>query len=91
MLPGLFHKGNDMATLPSLEEAARAILDVFGRHGTRPGEGIMQQSLMPLMEGRNPFRADDLNKALQSMETKGWVEIKREGFITLTEAGYSQV
>jgi hypothetical protein len=80
-----------MATLPTLEDAERAILDVFKRMGTRPGEGIMQQALYPLMEGVGRLEADDLNKALQSMETKGWIESKRAGFITLTKLGYAEV
>jgi DNA-binding transcriptional regulator PaaX len=80
-----------MATLPTAEEAERAILNVFKRFGTRPGESIKSIALMDLMAGSNPFRVDDLNAALQAMAGKGWIEERRTGFYTLTEAGYAAV
>jgi hypothetical protein len=80
-----------MATLPTTEQAERAILNVFKRFGTRPGESIKMVALMDLMAGSNPFRADDLNAALQAMTNKEWIEVRREGFYTLTELGFAAV
>ncbi|WP_143451422.1 hypothetical protein [Janthinobacterium sp. 13] len=60
-----------MASLPTLEDAERAILDVFAEKGTRPGESIKGIVLTDLMVGNPaPFRADDLNAALASMAEK---------------------
>lgn len=84
--------GVDMASLPSLEEAERAILDVFADKGTRPGESIKSIVLTDLLVGDPPpFRADNLNAALQSMAQKGWITEKLQGFYTLTDVGFAQV
>ncbi len=80
-----------MAILPTLEDAERAILDVFLKFGTRPGESIKSISLTSLMAGESPFRSDDLNAALQSMMDKGWIDVPSEGFYSLTAAGFEQV
>ena len=80
-----------MAKLPTLQETERAILDVFKQFGTRPNESIRTISLTSLLSGSNPFRADDLNAAVQSMADKGWIGSNRAGFYTLTEAGFEQV
>lgn len=81
-----------MASLPTLEDAERAILDVFAEKGTRPGESIKGIVLTDLMVGNPaPFRADDLNAALTSMAEKGWIFQKLAGWYTLTEDGFAQV
>lgn len=80
-----------MATQPSLDEAERAILAVFQRFGTRPGESIKMIALTDLTVGPDSFRADELNVALQSMADKGWIGAGRTGFYTLTDAGYAQL
>lgn len=80
-----------MAKLPTLQEAERATLDVFKRFGTRPGEGIKMIALTDLMAGDSPFRAEDLNAALQSLADKKWIEVPRDGFYSLTALGYEAV
>lgn len=77
---------NEMASLPTLEDAERAILDVLADKGTRPGESITGIVLTNLMAGNPPsFRADDLNAALNSMAAKGWIVQKLASFYTLTD------
>ena len=81
-----------MASLPTLEDSERAILDIFAEKGTRPGESIKSLDLTDLLVGDpTPFRADDLNAALQSMVAKGWITVKFGDFYTLTDAGFAQV
>lgn len=81
-----------MASLPTLQEAERALLDGFAENGTSPGESIKGIVLTNLMAGNPaPFRADDLNAALASMATKGWIVEKLAGFYTLTDDGFAQV
>lgn len=80
-----------MASLPTLEEAERAILEVFARFNTRPDESIKFIALTDLMTGVNPFRSDDLNAALQSMAAKKWVEERTPGFLTLTTEGFAAI
>lgn len=82
-----------MATLPSLQEAERAILDIFKQRGTRPGEIIKSIVLTDLMTG-NPaqFRSDDLNAAIKSMHEKKWIDASsRNGFIKLLDLGFAEV
>lgn len=81
-----------MASLPTLQDAERAILDVYADKGTRPGESIKGIVLTDLMVGNPaPFRADDLNNALASMVAKGWIVEKMADFYTLTDDGFAQV
>lgn len=81
-----------MASLPTIEEAERAILDIFSQKGTRPGESIKLLVLTELMAGNPPpFRKPELDAALTSMEAKKWVEFRTSGFLALTELGFAQV
>lgn len=82
-----------MATLPTLQEAERAILDVFKQRGTRSGESIKSIVLTDLMSGNPaPFRVDDLNAAIKSMHGKNWIDASsRDGFITLLDLGFAEV
>ena len=80
-----------MANAPTLQDAERAILSVFQRFGTRPGESIKMVALNGLMTGANSFRADELNSALQSMADKEWIGANRPGFYTLTDIGFRQL
>lgn len=80
-----------MATTPTLQDAERAILGVFQRFGTRPGESIKVISLNNLMVGENSFRAEELNAAVQAMADKEWIGSSRSGFVTLTDAGFKQL
>ena len=80
-----------MASIPTKEQAERAILNVFKRFGTRPGESIKMIALTDLMAGASPFRSDDVNAALQAMADKNWIEVRLNGFYTLTELGFAAV
>jgi hypothetical protein len=82
-----------MASLPSLEEAERAILDIFEDQGTRPGESIrsLVVSNRLLAGDERRFRHEDLVAALESMQAKGWITVKSDMFYMLTEAGFAQV
>lgn len=80
-----------MANAPTIQDAERAVLGVFQRFGTRPGESIKMIALNDLMTGENGFRSDELNTALQSMADKEWIGSNRPGFFTLTETGFKQL
>lgn len=80
-----------MATMPTIEDAERAILGVFDRMGSGPGESVKMVALMGLQSGRIRFTAAETNAALQSMADKGWIGSNRPGFYTLTELGFEQI
>lgn len=80
-----------MATLPTLEEAERFVLDLFESFGTRPGESIKTINLSIKLAGTQ-FRAADIQHAVDSMIEKKWVEWRLGGqFLALTEEGFVQV
>ena len=83
-----------IAVLPTLEQAERAILDVFKEHGTRPGESIRSIALTDLTTGKgeHQFRTDDINAAISSMHDKDWIDAAvQNGFYVLLDAGFEQV
>lgn len=61
-----------MASIPTLEDAERAILDIFSDKGTRPGESIRSLVVSDLLAGNPPpFRYAELVAAVESMVAKG--------------------
>lgn len=82
-----------MASKPSLEEAERAILDIFEEKGTRPGESIRNLVVTDyLLTGDDrKFRHEDVVEALNSMASKGWITVRDGMWYVLTDAGYAEV
>ncbi|NDU80322.1 MAG: hypothetical protein G3I11_03085 [Ferrovum sp.] len=82
-----------MATLPTLQESERAILDVFKQRGTKPEEGIKRIMLIDLTTGNPPyFRSDDLNAAIISKHDKNWIDASSsDDWITLRPLGFAEV
>lgn len=79
-----------MAQLPTDDENARIVLDIFGHFGTRPGEVIMPQNVMALMAKRG-WRKDDIVAGFEIAAERGWVEDGPNGSIRLTQAGFTAV
>lgn len=80
-----------MATVPTLEESERHLLNVFAKFGIRPGEVLAQVSIISSVN-HNRFRSSDLNEALESMFAKGWIEDGQgPGWFRLTEAGFAAI
>ena len=79
-----------MSSLPTPAVAARKILDIFVRFGTRPNEGLQVGSfLRPFNEGT--FRTTDLANGLEYAEDQGWTRYKQStNFILLTESGFEE-
>ena len=79
-----------MAQLPTSEENACKVLQIFAHFGTRAGEGIMQQNILAVMADRN-WRADDINDGLRWGLENGWFETGKNNFIMLTELGFAEM
>lgn len=79
-----------MAQLPTDDEKARIILDIFAHFGTRPGEVIMTRNVMALIM-KYRWRNDDIVDGFKIAAGRGWVEDGPNGSIRLTEEGFSQV
>ena len=81
-----------MATLPTPEENARKVLDIFRHSGTRPGEMLPLPSLTSVAEKRG-WRSGDIDDGLQYGLKHGWFKEKEQsGFmIFLTEVGFKEI
>lgn len=80
-----------MATLPTPEEAAVAILAIFVRHfNLRSGEVLRENSFSTIWYTRG-LAFGDLESGLQHALTQGWIEIQPDGeSYKLTEAGFAK-
>lgn len=79
-----------MSSLPTPEDAARRILDIFVKFNTRPQEGLRAPALMGAFNG-DLFRNVDLAQGLEYAAEKGWTEYNsRSGFCRLTESGFEE-
>ncbi len=79
-----------MAELPTPEESARMVLNIYRGFGTRPGEGLMTQHFLDgaLKQGLN---TQELLDGLVYGEGQGWFENGPNGLILLTEAGFKEI
>jgi|UPI00056B36A1 hypothetical protein len=82
-----------MAMQPAVEEAERAILELYKKNGKRPDHYITHVALMSsLTDGVQRFTADDFNTAIKSMHEKGWIDAtKKQGFYFLLDLGFAQI
>lgn len=80
-----------MATLPTPEENARKVPDIFRHFRTRPSEMLPLRSLTSVAEERG-WRPGDIDDGLQYGLEHGWFEEKEQsGFIFLTEDGFKEI
>ena len=79
-----------MATLPTSEENARKILEIFEHFNTRSGEAVSAGSISGIAE-KKKWRIDDINDGLVWGSEKGWFENKGNGSIMLTAEGFAEM
>ena len=77
-----------MATLPTLDETIRAILDAAKSYDPRPGEIVPLMGVQ--MKLGTGYRADDLNAAFSEMERREWIEFSGK-FFKLTDQGFAEM
>jgi hypothetical protein len=82
-------KGVGMATIPTDEECARGILDVFKHYDMRPDESLPLGRLRAVFLKRG--RADDMVRGIQYVIDKGWLVRLPGNWFKLTEAGFAAV
>ncbi len=79
-----------MSSLPTPEDAARRILDIFVKYNTRPQEGLRVPVLAGAFSG-GLFRNANLAEGLEYAGENGWTEYNnRSGFCRLTESGFDE-
>ena len=79
-----------MATLPTSEENARKILEIFEHFDTRSGEGILSRNILAVAVDRN-WRMDDITDGLERGLSNGWFEEGNNDSIKLTDVGFSEM
>ncbi len=76
-----------MAAIPSDEECARSVLEIFRGANQRPGEAL------PLQYVQNRFpggRADDLDRGLRYCRRQGWLSPVDDWGYAITEQGFKE-
>lgn len=79
-----------MAALPTPEESARRVLDIYKHFGTRPGEGLSTQNFLAVAANRG-LRTNDLVDGIRYGGENGWFEDGPNGSVLLTEAGFEEI
>ena len=79
-----------MATLPTSEENARKMLEIFKHFGTRSGERIMSRNILAVAVNRN-WRMEDIRDGLEWGLTNGWFEEENNDSIKLTDVGFAEM
>ena len=81
-----------MAELPTNEEIERAVLDLFKKFGTRPGESLSITKFFQIQDTSSSIRNSDVARVLTIMAEKGLVILESEnGPIVLTETGFKAI
>ena len=79
-----------MATLPTSEENARKILEIFEHFNSRSGEGIMLNTIVAVAADRN-WRMDDIRDGLEWGQSNGWFQEGDNDSIKLTDVGFTEM
>lgn len=80
-----------MTQRPTLQEAERAVLNVFRQANTQPGESLVTIGLVGRMFFTPILHEEEIDAALKSLADKKWIELRRAGVCTLTELGFVEV
>lgn len=78
-----------MATLPTMEEIERAILDIFEELNVRAGRGLLLQALSA--QWPKSFTQEELLRGLASLVAKRYIEQSQRHHYILTEQGYAAI
>ena len=79
-----------MATLPTPEEKARKVLQIFEHFGTRPGEGIGSNNILAIAAKKN-WRIADMTEGLQYGLDNDWFENGQNNSTLLTKSGFAEI
>ena len=80
-----------MATLPTPEESARAILGIFKATNSRPGDALMAGQANFAFQQAGGTAAEFTAGLEYAVETVHWVEIGQNNTIRLTDAGFAEM
>jgi len=78
-----------MAVLPTREDNANKVLEVFSHFRARPGH-VLRVNNFIAVGARRRWEMSDLQEGLEFASTKGWIRQKGGG-IELTQQGYEKM
>jgi hypothetical protein len=78
-----------MATLPTKEENAQKILEVFSHFRARPGH-VLRANNFVAIGARRRWEMSDLQQGLEFASSLGWIREKNNG-IELTQEGFAKM
>lgn len=78
-----------MATIPTPEESAKRILELFLEFHCRPGHVLGQNNLFGAFM-KSPWQVSDIVPGLKYAAEQGWIEILDKNKFRLTELGFSK-
>ena len=76
--------------MPTPEENARFVLEIFAHFNVRPGEVLLPGNLTVITDNRGR-RREDLLDGLQRAEELGWIEAADNDAVRLTEGGFAEM
>ena len=80
-----------MAKMPTPEENAHRILEIFSKFEMRPGEVLPPGAVLTNWIKMVSARTDDLNNGLQYAVEHGWITQKTDEKYELTETGFEMM
>jgi hypothetical protein len=78
-----------MAVLPTREENAQKILEIYNQFKSRPGH-VLRANNFVAVGARRRWEMSDLQQGLELALEKGWIKEKNGGF-ELTESGFEKM
>jgi hypothetical protein len=79
----------DMAVLPTKEENAHKVLEIYNQLGSRPGH-VLRANNFVAVGSRRRWGMSDLQQGIEAAIEKGWIKEKNGGF-ELTERGFEKM
>ncbi len=79
-----------MAMLPTAEDKARKVLEIYKHFGSRPGHVLMTNNFVARAARMN-LSVQDLADGLEHGMSLGWFEETPAGSMCLTEAGFAEM
>jgi hypothetical protein len=73
----------------SADDKARRVLQIFQSFGSRPGEALDAQSFVRVGTRRG-WALDEIADGIEDGESRGWFERADNGWIRLTQTGFSE-
>ncbi len=81
-----------MAELPTNEECARRLMDIFRKLDVRAGKGVVGRAIFTNWAMDTLWKGEDLERAITYATEQGWVEtLENNNGLKLTDKGFAEL